>query len=103
MTLSFKNQIGRVHHAAGNKHLQETRPTYCYIPEEFFGEKGYEKSRYLVSRWPSINAGANPLAVGSHVLPDAVRPANIKSQCPILRGFLARLETIAAAKTITAA
>lgn len=103
MTLLLKNHIGRVHHAAGNKHLQETRPTYCYIPEEFFGENGYEKSRYLVSRWPSINAGANPLAVGSHVLPDAARPANLRSRCPILREFLARLESIATVKTISAA
>ncbi len=95
--------IGRIHHAVGHHALARTRPTYAFIPEGFFSECGFQKSRYLASRWPSINAGANPLGVGSHVIPDPMRPAELRSRCPILAEFLARLETIAAIKTIAAA
>lgn len=94
------NQIGRIHHAAGNTHLQKTRPTYCFVPEEHFSETGLEKSRYITSRWPTINCGANTLAIGSHVIPDPERPANIRSRCPFLREFLQRLEVIASIKAI---
>lgn len=97
------NTLGRVHRAAGHSALQKTRPTYCFVPEEHFGENGFEKSRYLVSRWPSVNCSANPLAVGSHIIPDPARPVNIRSRCPILREFLARLESIAAVKNPAAA
>lgn len=103
MLVIIANQIGRIHHAAGHPALQKTRRVYCWIPEVFFDETGFQKSRYLVSRWPSINCTANPLAVGSHVIPDPAQPANIRSRCPILREFLARLEDIAAVKSITAA
>ena len=96
-------QIGRIHHAAGHHALQKTRRVYCWVPEEHFGPGGFEKGRYLASRWPSINAGANPLAVGSHVIPDPARPVTLRSRCPILGEFLARLEHVAAIKTITAA
>ena len=95
--------LGRVHHAAGHHALQKTRPVYCWVPEAHFGPGGFEKSRYLVSRWPGINCTANPLAFGSHVLPDPARPADLRSRCPILREFLRRIEQIAAVKTITAA
>jgi hypothetical protein len=97
------NQIGRIHHAAGNTNLQKTRPTYCFVPEEHFSETGLEKSRYLASRWPSINSGANPHAIGSHVVPDPQLPVSIRSRCPVLREFLNRLETIAMVKSPTAA
>jgi hypothetical protein len=103
MIFIIANNIGRIHHATGNKNLLKTRPTYCYVPEEFFGPEGFQKSRYLVSRWPSINCSANPLAVGSHVIPDASRPVNLRSRCPILADFLQHIETIAAVKTITIA
>lgn len=99
----INQQLGRVHHAAGHPAVAKTRPVYCWIPEQFFDEGGFEKSRYLVSRWPSINCSANPLGVGSHVIPDPGKPANLRSRCPILAEFLRRLETIAAVKTITAA
>lgn len=97
------NQIGRVHHAAGNRNLQKTRPTYAFVPEAFFNEGGLQRGRYLVSRWPSINCGANPHAVGSHVVPDPGMPVSIRSRCPILREFLARLESTAAVKAIPTA
>jgi hypothetical protein len=103
MHILIANQIGRVHHGAGHAAFQKTRPTYAFIPEAFFNEVGFEKSRYLVSRWPSINAGANPLAVGSHVIPDAQKPVSIRNRCPILREFLRRIEQIAAVKTIAVA
>lgn len=94
------NHIGSVHHAAGNRDLQETRPTYAFIPSEFIDEAGFAKSLYLASRWPSINASANPYAIGSHVLPDAAKPVSPRSRCPILAEFLTRLEPIAAVKSI---
>ncbi len=97
----INNQLGRIHHAAGNRNLQKTRPVYCWIPEVFFGPDGFQKGRYLVSRWPSINCSANPLAIGSHVLPSE-KPVNIRSRCPILAEFLMRIEHVAAVKAISA-
>ena len=92
------NQIGRVHNAAQHPELAKIRPVYAFIPEVFFEESGFQKSRYLTSRWPSINCAANPHAIGSHLLPDPISPANIRSRCPVLREFLTRLEIIAAVK-----
>lgn len=103
MHILIANQIGRIHHATGHPALQKTRRVYCWVPEAFFDEGGFQKSRYLASRWPSINCSANPLAVGSHVFPDPEKPVSIRSRCPILAEFLLRLETIAATKTIAAA
>lgn len=103
MLAIINQQIGRIHHAVANRNLQKTRPVYCWIPEVFFDETGFQKSRYLVSRWPGINCGANPLAVGSHVIPDPTQPVSIRSRCPILREFLRRIEQIAAVKAISTA
>ncbi len=89
------NQIGRIHHAVTQQDLATTRPVYAYIPEEYYGPDGLDRGRYLASRWPEINRGANPLAVGRHVIPDPKHPADLRSRCPVLREFLARLETIA--------
>ncbi len=96
-------QIGRVLHAASHAALRKTRPTYAFIPEEFFDADGFQRGRYLVSQWPSINCGANPLAIGSHVIPDPENPVNIRSRCPVLAEFLRRIETIAAIKNQHAA
>lgn len=96
-------KLGRIHHAACHPVLAKTRPVYCWIPEEFFDESGLQRSRYLVSRWPGINCGANPLAVGSHVIPDPDRPVNNNKRCPILAEFLQKLETIATIKAPAAA
>ena len=92
------NHLGRIHHAAGHPDIQKTRPTYAFIPELFFNETGLDRCRYLASPWPSINCSANPLAVGSHVIPDPARPTSIKSKCPILREFLDRLAAIVPGK-----
>lgn len=99
----INQQIGRVHHAISHPSLVKTRPVYAFIPEGFFAESGFEKSRYLVSRWPSINCGANPNGIGSHVIPDAGKPVSIRSRCPILAEFLRRVEQIATVKSIAAA
>ena len=93
----ISQNLGRILHAAGHPALRKTRPVYCFVPEKFFDENGFQKGKYLVSRWPSINCSANPLAVGSHVIPDTERPLENKS-CPVLREFLRRLETFAAIK-----
>jgi hypothetical protein len=100
MIAVIQNRIGRVYHAVGHPSLKKIRPVYCWVPEEFLGENGLDKSRYLASRWPSINCSANPLAVGSHVIPDTLRPVNLQTRCPILTKFLLELEAIAAVKTI---
>lgn len=98
MTLVVGNQFGRVHHAAGNHCLQETRPTYAFVPMEHFTAKGFQKDRYLASPWPEINCGANRHSVGSHVLPDPQKPVTSRSKCPVLTEFLTRLETLASVK-----
>lgn len=92
------DQSGRIYHGASHSALQKTRPTYAFIPAEFVTERGFAKCRYLTSRWPSINASANPLAIGSHVLPDATKPVSPRSRCPVLREFLTQVELIAAVK-----
>lgn len=99
----INGQIGRVYHAAAHPALAKTRPTYAFVPEVFYDGTGLNRGRYLISRWPGISCSANPLAVGSHVIPDVTRPANIRSRCPILREFLARLEHVAAVKSIPTA
>lgn len=91
--------IGRIHHAVQHPALRKTRPCYAFIPEEHFGEAGFEKSRHLNSRWPSINGGANPLGIGSHVIPDPENPVSIRSRCPVLQEFLTKLERIAIVKS----
>ena len=103
MILIAGNHIGRVHHAAGNKHLQKTRPTYCFVPEEFFHENGLAKRRYLASRWPSINCTANPFGIGSHIIPNLDKPVSIRCRCPVLAKFLQRLEQVATVKNPHAA
>lgn len=98
MHVVVAEHTGRIHHAAGHSAFQNTRPTYAFLPKSFVVEGGFAKAQYIASRWPSINCGANPLAIGSHVMPDATKPVAQKSKCPILREFLARLETIATVK-----
>jgi hypothetical protein len=93
-------QAGRVYHAAGDSDLQQTRPIYCYVPDQFFDGENFQKASYLTSRWPSINCSANPLAVGSHVIPNPKLPVDPQCPCPILSEFLQRLEQIAAVKTL---
>ncbi len=99
MIVRIANQTGRIHHAAQHSSLQETRPCYAFVPEEYFVEGGFSKTRYLASRWPSINCTANPNAVGSHVIPDAGKPVSPRSRCPILREFKTQLKIVASVKT----
>lgn len=98
MTLRIAHQTGRIFHAAQHPAMAEIRPCYAFVPQEHFGANGFEKPRYLASRWPAINAGANPHAIGSHIIPDASNPVSPRSRCPILGEFLVRLKTIAAVK-----
>lgn len=98
MIAVIAGHIGRIHHAVQHPALKKTRPCYCFVPEECFDSAGWNRGRYLISRWPSCNCSANPLAIGSHVIPDPERPANIRSRCPILKKFITRLETVATIK-----
>lgn len=99
MISRIANQTGRIYHAEQHSELAKIRPCYAFIPQNYFGVNGFQRRRYVTSRWPSINAGANPLAIGSHVLPDSKRPVSSRSKCPILKEFLCSLKTIAAVKT----
>ena len=98
MLAIIAGQKGRIHHGAAHSALQKTRPTYAFLPAEFITEGGFAKAKYLASRWPSINAGANPNAIGSHILPDATKPVSPRSKCPILAEYLTRVEVIANVK-----
>jgi hypothetical protein len=89
---------GCICYAVQHPDLSKSRPAYAFIADGFLTESGFEKSRYLTSRWPSINAGANPNAIGSHILPDPSRPVKLRSKCPAFREFLTNLKTIAAVK-----
>lgn len=99
MMTVIAGNIGRIHHAVQHPALRKTRPCYAFVPEEHFSEAGFEKPRHLASRWPSINAGANPLGIGSHVIPDPENPVSIRSRCPVLREYLTKLEAIAIVKS----
>jgi len=89
-------QTGRIYHAAGQPDLQKTRLIYAFVPFDCFDEAGFKRQHYLASRWPSINVGANPYAVGSHIIPDLARPVSRRSKCPVLAEFLTGLKTLAA-------
>jgi len=82
--LVIDGKPGRVFYAEGHPDLMRVRPVYCFVPE------GQPRSTYAGSCWPSINTGANPNAIGSHVFPDWSRPVPI-SECLTLRRFLENL------------
>ena len=90
--------FGRVLHAVYHPDLARVRPTFAFVPEEFFDGDGFRRHAYLCSRWPCINTRANPHAVGSHVMPDPARPVAIRSRCPNLAHFLQQLTEIIAYK-----
>ncbi len=100
MLAVIANQTGRIYHAAGLADLQQTRPTYAFVPLEHFSAKSFQKGRYLASTWPSINANANPNAIGSHILPDVAKPVSQRSKCAMLAEFITRLQSIAAIKSV---
>lgn len=84
MQVIVQGRIGQVFHAEGHPDFLRIRPVYCFV------QHGQASSAYLASPWPSINSGANPNAIGSHVFPDWNRPVR-KSDCPILKRFLQSL------------
>jgi hypothetical protein len=90
---------GRIYQASGHPAFLALRPCYCFVPAEFIDADGFRKSDYLASRWPGISCGANPLAIGSHIIPDLQKPANLRSRCPVLAEFLRRLEILAVTKS----
>ena len=98
MIIEIAGKTGRVHYAVQHPALRKTRPCYAFAPEEFFGENGFEKSRCLASRWPSVNCSANPNGIGSHMLPDPGKPVSNRSRCPVLREFLQHLKSVATIK-----
>ena len=49
MLAIIANQNGLIYHGAGHSSLQKTRPTYAFVPAEFFTEGGFERRRYLES------------------------------------------------------
>lgn len=101
MHVVIANQTGRIHHAAQHPELRIIRPCYAFIPQEHFQPCGFNRRRHLESRWPEINAGANPHAIGSHTIPDAEKPVESTTRCPVLREFLIRLQAISAVKAIS--
>lgn len=48
--------------------------TLCAVPEEILDEAGgYDRARYVISGWASINCGENSNAIGSHCFPSKRR------------------------------
>ena len=92
------DHLGRVLHAASHPDLARVRPTFAFVPEGLFNGDGFSRSAYLCSHWPCLNMDANPLSVGSHVMPDPDRPVSIRSRCQILAQFLQQLAHIVACK-----
>lgn len=85
MRTVIQGRSGTIYHAKGHPDFQRLRPLYCFVPD------GQEPAAYQASRWPSVNAGANPHAIGSHVLPNLTRPVLQYLACPVLAAFLANL------------
>lgn len=88
------NQIGRIFYGIQHPAFRKTRPLYAFVPEHHFSSNEFQKNRYLLSRWPSINCGANPFGIGSHVVPDPLRSVSPRSRCNVLAEFIRRLETV---------
>lgn len=84
MRLVIEGRPGRIFYSEGHPDFHQILPVYCFLPEDV------NPVSYLSSRWPSINASANPNAIGSHVFPDLNRPAR-NTACPTLRLFLQNL------------
>lgn len=84
MGLIIQGYAGQIFHAQGHPDLLKVRLLYCFVPD------GMDLSAYAESRWPSVNAGANPNAIGSHVFPDLQNPVSNKN-CPTLKLFLTNL------------
>lgn len=76
---------GTIYHGKGHPYFQIRRPLYCFVPH------GQSLATHLDSRWLSVNAGANPNAIGSHVVPDVTRPVPQGWTCPVLTAFIANL------------
>ncbi|MFN4804525.1 MAG: hypothetical protein ACK56K_04640 [Akkermansiaceae bacterium] len=98
MHLVIEKQTGRIFYALGQTDLQQTRPVYAFVPDDFFEGDQFLKRSYLASRWPSAHCGANPNALGSHVIPNPNKPVLPNSTCPILAEFVMRLKQIASVK-----
>lgn len=98
MHIVIGKQTGRIFYAHGQTDLQQTRPVYAFVPNEFFDGDVFQKQSYLASRWPPTNCGANPYAVGSHVIPNPNKPVLANSACPILVEFVMRLKQIVPVK-----
>lgn len=84
MRFVVHGQTGQIYQAKGHPDFQRARPLYCFVPH------GQNPDSYMDSRWPSINAGANPNAIGSHVFPDVKRPVG-NLDCPTLKLFIHNL------------
>jgi hypothetical protein len=92
-------KAGTVFLASGHPDFTKLRPTFCFVPDEFFNSGEFDRSAYMASRWPSINCSANENAIGSHIFPDPEKPVDPKENSLVFRNFLSRLETIAAIKS----
>ncbi|MEO5715798.1 MAG: hypothetical protein ABIT37_20130 [Luteolibacter sp.] len=77
------------------------RPCFCFVADEYVTATGLDRAAYLASRWPGINCSSNENSIGSHLLPDMDRPADIGSESHDLSNFLLRLGEVAAVKAST--
>ncbi len=92
MRLVVEDTPGEIFFGEAHPDFLQLRPLYCFVPD------GTSYKNYGDSRWPSINSGANPHAVGSHVLPNWSRPAR-NLDCPTLKKFVENLPRFIAKAT----
>lgn len=64
MRLVVQDTPGEIFFAEAHPDCLEIRPLYCFVPV------GISRATYGDSSWPSINSGANPHGIGSHVFPN---------------------------------
>ena len=85
MRAVIQGRPGIIYYGKGLPCFQNHRRLYCFVPDS------QSPATHLDPRWLSVNAGANPHAIGSHVLPDFTRPVPQEWTCPVLTAFLANL------------
>lgn len=83
---------GKIFEALAQEDIATIRPMLCFVPERLLENGKLQLDTYQKENWDSINAGANPLAVGSHVFPNLQKEITEENQETL--AFLSRIKRL---------